>query len=225
MQRGSDQASLTRVKQFLAWIAKSSKQSPSDDAHRHIRLLHEKLASSRFPPLEGETLGNILRKPEHDQAFDLSSLRQYIYLRPEPRNPEVLPILTFKYDFSSSDRLPELRLRLAFFKIASTSANPQHVRATGFRFESDEGEGPGSHNYFHAQPITAFDRHGPTLPCEHWLPDSYPAFPLEAKSYVGLIMALMCSIYNQAIVRQMATDPIWLTVKTDVEDYDFVRKS
>lgn len=225
MPRGSDTAELIRVKHLLVWIARNSTSSPSDDAHRHIRQLYERLAISTFRPLDGEKLLNILRKPENELAFDLSSTNTYIYLQPERRTPDVLPILTFKYDYSSPTNLAELRLRLAFFKIVPTSTEAQHIKATGFRFEAIEGEGEGSHNYFHAQPITSFDRHGSRIPCEDWHPDTYPAFPLEADSYVGLVMALICSVYNQNIVRQMATEPIWSAIRDDVKNYVFVKKS
>lgn len=64
----------------------------------------------------------------------------------------------------------------------------------GMRFESPEG--PGVHNYYHAQFFTQF-RDGKKLDnSPDWLPDSHPAVPIPAENAVDIIFCAVKSLYG-----------------------------
>jgi hypothetical protein len=80
------------------------------------------------------------------------------------------------------------------------------LAAIGCRFEPPEG--PGIHNYYHAQIFRAFHPGGKELPCcPTWLPESWPAFHLKADDPVTLLVSMVISLYGLGLAGQLLQTP------------------
>jgi hypothetical protein len=119
-----------------------------------------------------------------------------IFLEPETDH-KIIPVMTVKFDFRRS--IPEIRFHLALFLVDSQNT-PQ---ALGYRFEAPEGE--GIHHYYHAQNIKTFNKR--ELPCPEWIPENQPAFALDAKDCITLIICLLTSLYGLDFHRKLETSP------------------
>ena len=68
-----------------------------------------------------------------------------------------------------------------------------NVKSLGYRFESPEGknnQNAGVHHYYHIQMIQP-----PTCRID-WLPETQPAFPLDADNPVKLLLCVLVSLYG-----------------------------
>jgi len=113
-----------------------------------------------------------------------------------------LPIVDMRWDLTASSAQPELRFR---FFLLNWEGSQDRPRVVGFRIESPEG--PGAHNYSHAQMITEFEKDedhirrltgGGNL--EHWMPQKQPAVPIPARQGAegmgDLLAVLLVSLYG-----------------------------
>jgi hypothetical protein len=150
------------------------------------KLLNE--ASSKFTRFEERHLELFFN--ENSNRGDTSEAGKFVFLPMVP-NPRLLPVLSLAYDIPDD----QAKLQVALF----TETNQRGVRAFGYRFEPPEG--PGRHNYWHAQPILQIRCHDETtidLPGleDGWRPIDTPAFPIDARSSIGLLVSLLVSIYG-----------------------------
>lgn len=145
--------------------------------------LHEKVHRFLTPFSEAELEGLLSKKLE----FDSLSVKTYLFLQPIDEGAVIVPVLSFRYNFQPSHA--ELRLQLALFV-----PHDNGLAAIGCRFETPEG--PGTHDYYHAQMFRAFQG-GVELPgCPPWLPTSRPAFQLKADDPVTLLVCMAISVYG-----------------------------
>jgi hypothetical protein len=175
----------TLVRQILVWLDnrhsrwQRGPQGPASD-------LHERVHRILIPFSEAQLEGLLLKKLE----FDSLQMNRYLFLEPIDEGASIVPVLSFGYSFQRSKA--ELRLRLALFV-----PHDNDLAAIGFRFEPPEG--PGTHNYYHAQMFREFHGGGagPCLPsCPPWLPTSRPAFHLKADDPVTLLISMVISLYG-----------------------------
>jgi hypothetical protein len=150
-------------------------------------LLNE--VSDWFTPFDERDLEIFLS--ENPRNGDTSEAGKYVFLPMVP-NPRLLPILNLAY--SLTDDRVKLQLVLFVEREAGFEA-----RAFGYRFESPEG--PGRHDYWHAQPIhhvLLHDESTVKLPGlkDDWRPKDTPAFPLDARCAIDLLVCLMISVYG-----------------------------
>jgi hypothetical protein len=113
---------------------------------------------------------------------------RYLCLSPVTESRIMIPRITLKCDFGKN--IPEIRCRLELFLLA----NDTTLQSLGYRFESPEGkndQGAGVHHYYHIQIIQP-----PTSRLD-WLPDTQPAFPINADNPVKLILSLLISLYGR----------------------------
>ena len=121
------------------------------------------------------------------RPVDLLSAGGFLFLRPPAQEGALLPVLSFMSAFNTG----EFRIRIAFF----TFDEEEEPAATGFRFESPEGE--GEHNYYHMQCIRGFTKDGKFLPrAPSWLPISCPAFVICAKTPIALFLGVLVGLYG-----------------------------
>ena len=150
----------------------------------------------QYPPANEKQLRGILRR---DEGFDTSESRAYVYAPTVDRGtPRLWPVMAF----SGGPASVGLRIRVAlFFELsdpvgASAAEGPQTPRAVGWRFEPPEGA-VGAHCYYHAQPISSWNnRDSGRLPVAVPLNESHPGFPLMAEDSVGLLAAVLVSLYG-----------------------------
>ena len=136
--------------------------------------------------------------------------RMYLYLDPVAKGCTMVPVLWAKCDFGRSPA--EVRLRLGLFRWHDGG-----VKAIGYRFETPEGK--GSHNYYHVQVLQRLDGPFPPAECSSWLPDSQPAFPLDADDPVKLLLCLLASLYGvQSVARLRTADYLGTQLKPYLDE-------
>jgi hypothetical protein len=136
-------------------------------------------------------LENVLPSDAHPTS-DFKTAMQFLYLRPITDGVPTVPVLSLKANFACS--FPEVRARLALFFLD----DEQEIRSQGYRYEAPEGPGNGKHDYYHVQPIRVIyrDKPGFQLPTAPWFLDSHPAWPVDAKDPVTLVLSLLISLYG-----------------------------
>ena len=112
-----------------------------------------------------------------------------------------LPLFDMRWDFRHPSSKLELRFRFFLLQWKKEGGKPH---AVGFRLESSEG--PGAHDYWHAQMITEFEKDDDDirglveLEIPAWIPTSQPAFPLPVRrgpEGIGdLLAVLLVSLYG-----------------------------
>jgi hypothetical protein len=134
---------------------------------------------AEFPPAIPRAIERIF------SADDKGDLDQFLYLV-EIREGWI-PTVSLRYNFEAT--IPELRIRVGLFRqISGVTA------AVGMRFETPEG--PGSHNYYHAQLVAGLDRTHDFLFEGRNVPSHFPAFPLDASSPQQLFAAFIAALYG-----------------------------
>jgi hypothetical protein len=223
---------------FVNWIADAKEfklDSKESSGRKKLAAVHA-LAVTRYPPLTGAALRSRVNNADN---LEMSDAGLYFYMKPDAQMPDVLPVMTFGFDF----RDPEfhvLRIRVALLH----QIEEHKLGSVGFRFETPEskdedededgdGEGEerrGKHNYFHAQPINRFiKRDNKTkLPHPQWMATKYPTFPLEAKTPCGLLSTFLCSIYSQDGIRGMLPwlkGPDGRSLLSVIKDCEYVKRA
>ena len=161
---------------------------------------------SRFS--DSSALGNYLPTDAQPIA-DFKAAPKFLYLRPIEKGTPTIPVVSLKSDFRRS--LPEIRIRLALFVLGSGG----ETQALGYRYETPEGPGNGRHDYYHVQPIRVLHRDKPgfQLSTPDWFPDSHPAWPIDAKDSIGLLLTLLFSLYGLDFYEELAAYRMALTLK------------
>lgn len=139
-----------------------------------------------------------------EDGYDTLEASAFIYAEQVPRGHPVLwPVMAFNAGRVSRN----LKVRVALFYSAFDGSGKESPGAVGWRFEPPEDD-TGSHSYYHAQPISSFDRSGRwRLPIEATINEVYPAFPLRAQSSVGLLAGMLVSLYGRVRARELLSDP------------------
>lgn len=121
---------------------------------------------------------------------------KYLYLPTIKDGQHMMPILSVRCDCNGTGY--HTRLRLFLFLIDDNEEN-----SFGIRFESPEG--PGSHNFYHAQFIREFDKGANVKDCPSWLPlpTKYPSFPVDASDVVSLILSILFSLYGLGFLKEL----------------------
>lgn len=205
------------LNQIIRWLADRQRWTRGQ-SHRKALDIFELLFPTYRPV--GDNLEAKLA--ENEPTLDLLEEGNFIYLTPVEKQGWMVPVLSIMYNFSGSK--PVVRLRLALFLLDENDT----LKAIGYRFETPESnvevgeKSPvvGDHDYYHAQLINGFDKTTQRwqLPCELWLPTSWPAFPLDAEDPVGLIVCLLVSLYGlNYISATLGTTPFKNELKSHIK--------
>ena len=145
-------------------------------------------ASSEYgmKPLDSSRLQEVVIKPPDVQM----PVDQYLLLEPTRRD-YLLPLVTLQ----SSGEWEHFRI----YTLLAKKHGANSVKSIALRFETDEGSGGGSHDYCHAQICRSIGKHPATN--SSWLPESEPAFPLDASDQICLVLCLLTSLYGGHSVR------------------------
>lgn len=184
--------------QLLKWLWKSNEHLERDGSLSiKVRDIHNRIANAFLRIGSDRELDNLLpadNRPRSDFG------RRFLYLKPVVKGSIMVPILSLKCDLNHSPA-PRFCLRLGLF-LLDNSGEP---RAIGYRFETPEDEDESRHHYYHAQLIKSFPNESPgwCLDCRKWLPDTQPAFALDANGPVALLLCMLVSLYDIHGVNQI----------------------
>jgi len=173
----------TLLIEMLLWIGSQQRRIIDEINNNSSSNLYNKVYTT-FPIADEKALDNLFRSGDQIEMIDRG---YFLYLWPITKGGYYLPIMTLKYDFVEENS--EARFRVALFCL-----HGDQPKASAYRFETSEGK--GKHDYCHAQLITSFAKHKYPLPCEEWLPVDQPAFCLDAKEPISLLMNLLISLYG-----------------------------
>jgi hypothetical protein len=174
------------VRELILWLwdknesAERRLSGPTKEIHR--------LIASRWAKVENDKRLEQLLRGDGQSVVDLQKVHRFIYLEPL-QDESIVPVLSLWY--SARNPRPQLRLRVALFVLDES----KQLAAVGVRFESPEGR--GDHDYYHAQLFVEFEKGGGGLPqCPHWLPKKQPAFALNARDPITLLIAMLITLYG-----------------------------
>ena len=123
---------------------------------------------------------------EH-QDVSMRDKDHYIVLEP-PEHQQFLPFVTL----DSADNWVNFRV---YVLLAGLDENCK-IQGVAFRYETDEGDGDGKHDYCHAQMCRSIRRGGRAV-SPFWMLESDPAIPMEADNQIRLVLCMLTSIYGR----------------------------
>jgi hypothetical protein len=135
-----------------------------------------------------------------EKRIELLVREKYIQLRPIPVHEGILlPRLSLDADFRTEPGTVKLNVMTFLLDAAG------ELRAVSIRFEPPEGRGGGQHDFFHAQFMPMFNRRYEIPGFPQWFPDSKLSFPIDAKSALELLTALVVHLYTALEIHEMNT--------------------
>lgn len=171
-----------RTRQTVAKVLAPFMREPGRGDAKFLDLTAKAFSQYPVNTLDSRQLTSILRKPRNVRMLQSD---QYLLLEPTRRD-SLLPLVTLQ----SSHEWRHFRIYTLLAKKHGASS----VASIALRFETDEGSGGGSHDYCHVQICRSIGRHPATN--SSWLPESEPAFPLDADNQVSLVLCLLTSLYG-----------------------------
>jgi hypothetical protein len=152
-----------------------------------------------YRPVRERELTGILKSPT---GFNTTDTNSFIYApQIKSGSPTLWPVMAF----SAGPEFDDLRIRVALFhhqQLKATGSDNTRTVAVAYRFEPPEGD-KGAHCYYHVQPISRWNKDDSTqLPVSRPLNESHPAFPLRANDSVGLLGAVLVSLYGHEFTRK-----------------------
>lgn len=170
-------------------LFQSQKKPRNLQNDKDYRALFEKI-NSAYPPISNEDQLKGLLPSAGKATADFTASNQFMYLDPPRRfgTKMAIPVMSIKCDFKTG----EFRLRMPIF----FHGENDRLCSWGFRYEAPEG--PGSHNYFHAQYISVVDKgdNDALPPAVKDFSEKCPTFPLDAQCAPSLFVAAIASVYG-----------------------------
>jgi hypothetical protein len=197
------------LRQVFLWLLTRYRNARGNLSGKRLEI-HD-LVCQRYEVFQDADLEKSLATEE---IFDCLDHKKFLILEPVSLGTWMLPVLSFGYDFKRSH--PEFDMRVALF-LFETLGDKDTLRAIGYRFESPEGE--GSHHFYHAQIIRAFqkDNEQMRLPGPEWLPTKQPSFALDAKSPTTLLACLLITLYGRSFIHQLQQARFWTQIQSSVD--------
>jgi hypothetical protein len=169
----------------------------NDVPNRYYDALFSKLVDVSFPltQISPDIVDNSLIR---EQRIELLGRRKFIQLRHIPVHEGILlPRLSLDADFRQEPG--SVKLNVMTFLLDDMG----HLRAVSIRFEPPEGKGGGQHDFFHAQFMPMLNREFEIPGFPQWFPDTKLSFPIDAKSSIELLIALIVHLYTAREVHEI----------------------
>lgn len=177
--------------QLLKWLWKNNEHLEREGfLSKKARAIHSRIANAFLRIENDRALDKLLST---DNCPRINFGKQFLYLEPVGKGGFMVPILSLQCDLNHSPA-PRFCLRLGLFLLD----NSGELQSIGYRFETPEDGDESRHHYYHAQLIRSFPNDSPgwCLNCREWLPDTQPAFALDANGPVTLLLCLLVSLYD-----------------------------
>ena len=126
------------------------------------------------------------RLTEHP-FLELRDKDHYFVLEP-PEDERFLPFVTLH---GNADWAP-----FRVYVLLASFDKDSEIQGVAFRYETDEGDGNGKHDFCHAQ-ICRSIKPGGNVVTPFWMLESDPAMPLDADNQMGLVLCMLTSIYGR----------------------------
>ncbi len=204
-------------RQLLKWLWEKNEsviRRLSEDTNKNKASEIYSRIITTSPKIENDRALEVMLPNKERLVVDFEDVGRFLYLEPIPKGDVALPVLSWECDFSRKP-IPEIRLHLGLFLLDKE----KNLQVIGYRFETPEGE--GRHNYYHAQLIKNFHNGGSCwcAKCRDWLPETQPAFVLDARNPVTLLVCILISVYGLNYVSQnLETANFWNELKPYVEN-------
>lgn len=176
------------LRKLVIWLW-DSHQRPGKYIDRRANEIITRIGSSGLSIPTDTYLDNLL--PTNEKVATKFPNRYFLYLNPVVDRHLFIPRIQLMCDFGRN--IPEIRCRLEIYLIDDRDC----LQALGYRFEAPEGV--GVHHYYHIQNINPTGK----LPTHRWLPESQPAFPLDANSPVLILVSLLVSLYGLDYLKKL----------------------
>jgi hypothetical protein len=191
------QSIASKFRDILLWVYDNSKHPTYVSG---VEKIVEELMARYAPIGNRRELESFLPSTRRTSA-NFADNRKFLYLPPVTGRYLIVPLLSIRFNL---DTMPEVRLRVGLFLL---DKDEKIMRSIGFRFETPEGE--GTHNFYHAQLISDFekDRLGFDLVgCPTWLPTTEPTLPLKANNPAELLICLLVSLYGWGFYKRLVSE-------------------
>lgn len=156
------------------------------DWERDSRIDQEFLSElyTRFPvgSVDTRSLESMMTK---ETEVRMQEINKFLHL--EPTSENIYPLVTIQ----SSGEWRHFTL----YTLLAMPDDMKKLKSLAFRFETDEGEGTGSHDFCHAQLCININRQIRNV-SPSWFPESQPSFPLDAKNHISLVLCMLTTIYG-----------------------------
>lgn len=181
---------------ILVWVAQLGDKN--QDTSEKVQRIREKIGVN-YRKITDRKLENMLTK-DAPNTLSMFDKNVFIYLPPIEKGDIYVPILSVEYDYAVA--MPEVSLKIALFLISETDGKDT-LKAIGYRFETPHKN--VRHHYYHIQHINGFSRSDSRwkLPGNEWVPTEYPAFPIDAQDPIQLLVCLLVSLYDRAIIKNL----------------------
>lgn len=184
--------------EILVWAAQRGKAGRGSYPYK-TSLVHESL-SERLIGIDEHSLEACCNYQKRQRAGVVPGANRFVYLEATPKARSTIPVLTMHWDLDAQPFDMSVRVGLFWHDDNSELL----LAGAGFRFESPEGVGGGSHDYFHAQPIMAFTKDDAPLPgLRGEIPTDFPAIPLPAKGPTTLLLCVLVAMLGGAVLPAM----------------------
>ena len=151
------------------------------------KLYSEACARFEMNCLLPQALSSSLSESPHLTMRDKD---HYFVLEP-PEHQRFLPFVTLH----GTDDWVHFRV---YVLLASFDEDLQ-LQGVAFRYETDEGDGGGKHDFCHAQICRRIRPNGKEV-TPFWVLESDPTIPLEAQNQISLVLCMLTSIYGRKCV-------------------------
>ncbi len=124
---------------------------------------------------------------------DFYDEKQFLFLPPVEKDGNWIPVVSLRCIKKGRTSRSETMFRVGLYR----KNEEEKVVGFGLRFESPHKT--GKHDYFHVQLTKHWTNSKKRLisdKCPDWLPDSQPAFPIDAKNPLHLLLCLLVSLYG-----------------------------
>jgi hypothetical protein len=126
--------------------------------------------------------------------------QKLVFPQPKKLSKSSLLLANCYWNFKEGEN--EFRVRMG---ILLWQKEERKYQFSGFRYESPEGD--GDHNFYHAQPITSFEKNDADseeelIERDNWRHTSLPTFPIKARNSLELFIGMLVSFYGMVGVKK-----------------------
>ncbi len=186
---------------ILLWAAQ--REQNARDSYPHKTALVLESVSERLPAIDEHSLAALSKHCKRERSGDLPGQNRVILLEATPKSRSTIPVVRLHWNLDEEPFDVSVRVGLFWYDEDSDLL----LAASGFRFESPEGTGGGTHDYFHVQPIMALSKDEQPLPgLRGQIPTDFPAIPLPATGPGSLMTSVLVGLFGGGVLPALRSE-------------------